>query len=163
MTVTPPAADDALLEDWLRRVRIMQDAHNVAERAYDRMNAVLGVANVASITVLGVVAASLDLTVGNNRWVAVALTGVGAVSAALLILLNFGTKAALSLAAARNLGSLRRSIELVQVTAADNPERAFLFREVRRQWDFISSVSPNVPEVYRQRARDGLLRNNARH
>jgi hypothetical protein len=140
-----------LLKEWERRTRTHIDAHNWAERRFDRLNSACLLLSIATLTALGVLAAAFNLTVGNNRYVVVGLSILAATASVLLGIRDYGSKAATHRLAARGYGGLRRQIEVSSLISSE-ADLTEAIASIERKWNDLSDLAPNVPQRLRDRA-----------
>lgn len=144
---TPAEAENKLLLEWLRRVRVNIDSHNLAERYYRRRDVALTIVAVAALVTLGVSATSFGLGSGDARWFGLALSLIGVSASTLQGVLGFGASALANRVAARQFAALRRSIE--SALCISESDRAFAIKQIAREWDIVSASSENVPAKIR--------------
>ena len=149
-TETFAEAENKLLLEWLRRVRVNIDSHNLAERYYRRRDVSLTVVAVAALVTLGVSATSFGLGSGDARWFGLALSLIGVSASTLQGVLGFGAAALANRVAARQFGALRRGIE--SALCISQSDRAFGIKQIAREWDIVSASSENVPAKIRRAA-----------
>ncbi len=143
---------DDLLADWERRLRINIDAHNLAERRFHWLDAVMGAFALASIVVLGTVGTSVNLTFGWRSGLVILVTSLGALCSAFQTQLRLGPTAIAHQTAAREYGKLRRGVE--QLRGLPNDLQAERTSELREKWDAVASAAPNVPQRLRRTVKE---------
>jgi hypothetical protein len=156
-TETSAEAQGKLLLEWLRRVRVNIDSHNLAERYYRRRNVSLTVVAVAALVTLGVSSTSFGLGSGDARWFGLALSLIGVTASTLQGVLDFGASALANRVAARQFAALRRGIE--SALCMSESDRAFAIKQIAREWDIVSASSENVPAKIR-RVAEAKVRND---
>jgi hypothetical protein len=154
---------NAMLQQWLTGVRMLQISHARAAARYDRLHKVLGV----SVTVLSVIVGTSvfsALSSNKNPWV---LQMVGAISVLAAVLsgiqtfLNYGQLATSHQTAANQYGKLRRRIDETLQAADDRNDLDAVRKSIREDWDDLEDKSPTVPQHFNDTARRLVLKEDS--
>ncbi len=141
-----PTTKRELLENWLRRLRILEACHYEAARPYSRGHLALGIPMTILTTIVGTtVFATLEKEVDmRSRVIVGSISVLAAILAGLQTFLQLGSRAAGHRSLATKIGPTRRLLEQMLIGDANSiPDDKI--DALRVQIDQLASASETIP------------------
>lgn len=139
----------SLLFKWHHRIRASQRGHYKAVAILERKQKSLGMIVVVLTSIIGTsLFYSLTNTGTNdiNTFITGIISAIATVLAALQTHLNYPAKQTTHIIAATQLSSLKKRIEEKVAVEDDEKELKSFIREIRAEWDAITSGAPVMDE-----------------